>query len=128
MDYLNRAPEPVPEDAGQTPAQRPRRRRYSEHWRPTWTVALLAAIIFVVEFGLTLSDIPSTSIVGNWLCVIRNDGSQVPPYPNSDSPPDCKVADIQQDLNTISTVSLAVASVARQSTSYFLTRNSYVLR
>jgi hypothetical protein len=117
MDYPNNAPEPVPEGANQPPTGRRRRKGYSECWRPAWTVALLTTIVFVVQFGLTLSDIPSTSIISNWICIMYHDNSHVP---TSGFPLDCKGTDIQQDLNKISTVSLAVGSLARKCASSFL--------
>ncbi|ORY59458.1 major facilitator superfamily domain-containing protein [Pseudomassariella vexata] len=85
-------------------SQRPRR----QHWIPPLVVATLAIIVFLVQYGLTVSDIPSQVAVQGYICSRY--------YGNADpallSPQECDDERVFNRLNTISMVSLAVTAVS----------------
>lgn len=55
--------------------------RAKRYWRPIWVIACLATIVFLVEFGLVLNDVPLSTTIQSSLCNSEYDTNAIEAQP-----------------------------------------------
>ncbi|KAK8139533.1 ATP synthase F0 [Apiospora sp. TS-2023a] len=78
----------------------------SLRWKPAFVVGLLSIIVFLVQMGLTLTDIPSTSLVQELTCIRQNPGVD----PDTLTPEQCQSISVNREVNLIQLLSTLTTS------------------
>ncbi|KAK7969382.1 hypothetical protein PG988_008455 [Apiospora saccharicola] len=78
----------------------------SLRWKPAFVVGLLSVIVFLVQMGLTLTDIPSISLVQEFTCIRQNPGVD----PDTLNPEQCQTISVNREVNLIQLLSTLTTS------------------
>lgn len=74
--------------------------------RAVLIVGLLSVIVFLVQMGLTLTDIPSISLVQEFTCIRQNPGVD----PDTLTPEQCQTVSVNREVNLIQMLSTLTTS------------------
>ncbi|KAK8042176.1 MFS general substrate transporter [Apiospora rasikravindrae] len=74
--------------------------------RPAYVVGVLTIAVFLVQMGLTLTDIPSTSLIQEYVCIRQNPGVD----PDSLTPEQCQTISVVREVNVIQMLSTLTAA------------------
>ncbi|KAK8089945.1 hypothetical protein PG997_004906 [Apiospora hydei] len=74
--------------------------------RPACVVGILTITVFLVQIGLTLTDIPSISLIQQYVCIRQNPGVD----PDSLTPEQCQTISVVREVNVIQMLSTLTAS------------------
>jgi len=74
--------------------------------KPAYVVGVLTVIVFLVQMGLTLTDIPSISLIQEYVCIRQNPGVD----PASVTQEQCQTISVNREVNIIQMLSTLATS------------------